>query len=64
MIQVELDYKDWQQVINLLGSANAPWIITNPLILRIVKQVETKKQPDQTNITLKGDGYGIPTEPH
>lgn len=60
MIPVELDLKDWQQVINILGAANAPWVIVNPLMLKIVRQVEMKK-PDAMP---KGDGYGISFEPH
>lgn len=60
-MKVELDEKEWQQVVSILGSSNTPWVIVNPLILKIVKQVEGKKPLD---ITMKGDGHGLPAGPN
>lgn len=59
---VDLDQQDWQQVVNILGSANAPWIVTNPLILRITQQINKQTQSKQNSIAATGDGHGIPAQ--
>lgn len=74
---VDLEQQDWQQVVNILGSANAPWIITNPLILRITQQINKQTDINKQSIPTKhghtaitvgdspsaiGDGHGIPTQ--
>lgn len=64
---VDLDHQDWQQVVNILGSANAPWIVTNPLILRITQQVNRQTDINKQSIPTKqnsatGDGHGLPAQ--
>ena len=42
MAIVELSDQEWNQVINILG--DAPWKISNPLLMRIGGQLQRQQQ--------------------
>ena len=44
-MQIELDDRDCQNLINILMNTQHPWTITNPLIQKIAQQMQRQQLP-------------------
>jgi hypothetical protein len=65
MASVELTDQEWQQVMNILATTKEhPWVVTNPLLMRIGGQVQAQApqpirstpQPTTTERAWAADG--------
>lgn len=43
MATVELTDAEWQQVITVIGNAPTPWVIVNPLLVKIGGQLSAQR---------------------
>jgi len=37
---VDLAQEEWQQIVNILATKDAPWVVTNPLLMKINQQLQ------------------------
>jgi hypothetical protein len=57
LMQVDLEFEEWQWVLKIIGhSVNvAPWVITNPLLMKIGQQTERQANAAQERVQ-QGNG--------
>ena len=41
---VNLEDKEWQQIIQIVSNAMAPWVVTNPILMKITQQLHARQQ--------------------
>ncbi|HEX8828856.1 MAG TPA: hypothetical protein VF778_12155 [Xanthobacteraceae bacterium] len=64
-MKIELEEKEWQSLLNILGNVNMPWVTINPFIVKISQQMQlpSSARPEPIINKPKGNDHDIPTQP-
>jgi hypothetical protein len=60
MIEVSLDFEEWQRVLGVL--ATAPWSTANPLIMKIGDQLRARAEMEAKREAAARRGNGVDEE--
>lgn len=55
MPTVMLSDQEWQSVVQILGNALAPWVVTHPLLTKISQQLQARPAAAQPGTAMKGE---------
>jgi outer membrane lipopolysaccharide assembly protein LptE/RlpB len=61
-VNVDLEREEWQNVINILGTAKESWVITNPLIAKLTQQLQRQLNAAQEGIQQSNGGSQHPRD--
>lgn len=63
MLSLELTEEEGRQLLNLLATAQAPWVVTNPMINKLAAQLRVIEEAAQRASAAQSNGEGRAAAP-